>query len=186
MTIENEDDRSFAETLYLDYFDKMYNLCYKQLHNHHDAEDAAMYALERIISNIQYFEEASPENLPGLIAICTKRAAIDYFKKMTYRNKHEKFACDCGSEEDEIDLTENLVDSSADVEQAVIDGEFVAQMKELIGRLPEEQSEVIFLRYSYQLRLAEIADLLGTSISTVNSRLMRARKRLKILIQQAK
>ena len=42
LTIENDEERSLAEDLYLTYKSKMYRIAYAVLHNKEDAEDVVM------------------------------------------------------------------------------------------------------------------------------------------------
>ena len=45
MTIENDEERSLAENLYLTYKNRMYGIAYAILHNREEAEDAVMDAV---------------------------------------------------------------------------------------------------------------------------------------------
>ena len=49
----------------------------------------------------------------------------------------------------------------------------------IINELPPELAEIVFLRYSQELKLREIAGLTGTPLRTVQSRLRRALRLLR-------
>lgn len=53
------------------------------------------------------------------------------------------------------------------------------QLAHLVASLPREQQEVLRLRYAEDLSRAEIADVLGLSVSVVKSRLYEGLKRLR-------
>ena len=57
--------------------------------------------------------------------------------------------------------------------------EDLARALDALGRLPEAYREVVILREVEEREYAEIADILGISIGTVESRLFRAREKLK-------
>ena len=58
------------------------------------------------------------------------------------------------------------------------DARFAQRLEEAVMALPLKYREVILLRYHHDLPLKEIAQALGTGISTVSSRLIRAREQL--------
>ncbi len=51
-----------------------------------------------------------------------------------------------------------------------------------IGRLPESQRTAVLLRHTEGFSYAEIAESMGTSVSAVESLLVRGRKRLRLLL----
>lgn len=56
---------------------------------------------------------------------------------------------------------------------------------EEVRALPPKDRDVIYLHYYEGYTIAEIADLLGEKPNTVGARLTRARKKLKILLEEA-
>ncbi|MDR7869744.1 MAG: sigma-70 family RNA polymerase sigma factor [Tissierellaceae bacterium] len=67
---------------------------------------------------------------------------------------------------------ETLIEDSDSFEEMVV-------IRELIDRLPENQKQVITLKYILNLNSSEIGEMLGISPSTVRSRLSAAIKNLK-------
>lgn len=59
-----------------------------------------------------------------------------------------------------------------------------SQVLELIYSLPKKYRNVIYLYYYEEYTVPEIAEILGESKNTVNSRLQRARKRLKKILEE--
>ncbi|MFQ6959024.1 MAG: sigma-70 family RNA polymerase sigma factor, partial [Clostridium sp.] len=49
----------------------------------------------------------------------------------------------------------------------------------LVRQLPEEMSELVFLRYGQEMKLREIAEITGLPVRTVQSKLRYALKKLK-------
>lgn len=54
-----------------------------------------------------------------------------------------------------------------------------AELARAVMALPLKYREAVLLRYYHDLSLREMADILGTGVSTVSSRLIRARERLR-------
>ena len=137
MAIESEEERSFVEELYNRYHTKMLAICMGILKNQADAEDAVTDTFVRIIDNLEKFTEVEKDKLPGLIAVCTKNVALN-----AYQKKSRQYARETSStvydDEDEA-VTVDFADPDAEVEQAVLDGEFIQKVAELIRRLPGEQ-----------------------------------------------
>jgi len=71
-------------------------------------------------------------------------------------------------------------DPPAEVSQA----DEVARLRSVIGSLPEDEQELIHLRYVTELRFADIAVLLGRSEDAVKKSLYRLQARLKSLLEQ--
>ena len=182
MAIESEEERSFVEELYNRYHKKMLAICMGILKNQADAEDAVTDTFVRIIDNLEKFTEVEKDKLPGLIAVCTKNVALN-----AYQKKSRQYARETSStvydDEDEA-VTVDFADPDAEVEQAVLDGEFIQKVAELIRRLPEEQQTVVVLKYFYHYRNGEIADLLKLSRNAADSRLFRAKNSLRKMLSE--
>lgn len=182
MTIESDRERSFVEELYTRYRQRMLAICMGILKNPADAEDAVTDTFVRIIDNLEKFTDVEEEKLPGLIAVCTKNVALNAYQKKSRQNARETSStvyC-----EDEEKVTVDIADPDAKVEQAVLDGEFIRQVAELIRHLPEEQQAVLVLKYFYHYRNNEIAELLDISRTAVDSRLFRAKNSLRKMLAE--
>jgi len=69
---------------------------------------------------------------------------------------------------------------------AVAQEEFSARLEAALAELPANQRAAIVLRHVHDLSYAEIADVLETSLSAVESLLFRARRRLGTILQDQK
>ena len=67
LTIENDEERSLAEDLYLTYKSKMYMIAYAVLHNKEDAEDVVMDSICKIVKHISKFLGADRNKTESLI-----------------------------------------------------------------------------------------------------------------------
>ena len=152
----------------------------KRLHT--DAEDAVTDTFVRIIDNLEKFTEVDKDKLPGLIAVCTKNVALNAYQKKSRQNARETSSTVYDDEDEAV--TVDFADPDAGVEQAVLDGEFIQKVAELIRRLPEEQQTVVVLKYFYHYRNGEIADLLKLSRNAADSRLFRAKNSLRKMLSE--
>ena len=70
-------------------------------------------------------------------------------------------------------------DSTESVESLLLKEEFRSKILEAIQGLPEDDRMVVTLKHMEGLSYAEIADITGTTVSAVESRLFRARQALR-------
>ncbi|QHW33723.1 RNA polymerase sigma factor [Paenibacillus rhizovicinus] len=75
--------------------------------------------------------------------------------------------------------------SSPSAEAAYFDAQFADRIWELVLRLPVKQREVLLLHAHYQLKLEEMARVLGLPEGTVKSRLHRARLKVDKWLKEA-
>ena len=98
----NDEDRFFIESLYRRYRDYMYKTASAILQNPHDAEDAVMDVMCKIIKYITKFDGASDTQIQNQIVIgiriATQRRAIDYYNARKKRNKYELYPDDSDEE----------------------------------------------------------------------------------------
>jgi RNA polymerase sigma-70 factor (ECF subfamily) len=116
------------------------------------ADDAAQTALIRALSRIDAYDEDRPFE-PWLHRIVV-RAALDV---MRHERRHWR-------EFEASPVPENEPDT---------------RLWELLGQLPIEQRTAIVLRYFFDYRAEEIAELLNLPTGTVHSRIHRALAKLK-------
>ena len=80
------------------------------------------------------------------------------------------------------DAFENLNDSSPDPSRAMEDRERHAEVMGLLEKLPENQREVIRLKFQGDLSYKEISDVTGLSVSNVGFLIHTGIKRLRSLM----
>jgi len=89
---------------------------------------------------------------------------IDYFRQ----KKNENTVSNDGYE---VDLLNNPSLCEETVEMKMVKGQVLSDVKKLIGFLPDEQREVLVMRYYGDLSFKEIADVTGVSINTALGRM---------------
>lgn len=81
LTINNTDDRAFVENLYRRYRKKIYASAFKILNQREDAEDCVQDVIKTVILHSGTFRAADTEGLSKLLALCTRNAALDLYRK---------------------------------------------------------------------------------------------------------
>jgi RNA polymerase sigma-70 factor (ECF subfamily) len=76
------------------------------------------------------------------------------------------------------------VDQAKNPSEAALAAEELRRAEQLLGRLPDAQAEVVRLRVFDELRLSEIAQIVGCSVNTVCSRLRYGFQKLRGLVSR--
>ena len=165
------DEEAYAEIVYL-YQDPVYNLCYRMLGEHEEAEDATQEAFLRAHRNLQRFDQG--RSFKTWIMSIASNHCVDRLRKRRMR-----FV----SLDDEPTAAALALRSSDPLpEQATLLGERRDIIHDLLQQLEHDYRLPIVLRYWYDYSYAEIAREMDTTESAVKSRLFRARRRLADLL----
>ena len=166
--IENEEDRTFVEKIYIKYEKRMYVISYNILNDHHDAEDCVHETVRIIIDSLDKFKSAyNNQALNTLIMIACKNCAINMLNKRTNRNQNE---CD------QYDLTD-IPDPDPPIDEQIMHRLDVQTVNKLINKLEPIYQDIITLRIM-ELRYDDIGKILGISPLSARKRMYRARQKL--------
>ncbi len=83
------------------------------------------------------------------------------------------------------DVDPLMTDPSPGPEESLFSEESRRAVRDAIRRLPDDYRVVVALRYDTQLSYQEIAETLGVPVTTVETRLFRAKEKLRRLLQPA-
>ena len=156
-------DNNTALYAFRKYGDTVLRAAYACCGNYSEAEDITQDVFLILHSNPQDFE--SDEHMKAWLL----RAAINKCK-----NYKKSFRV---SRTDNIDdVSENQLKCNFTLRDS--------EIRENISKLPQKYSSVIFLYYFEGYSIREIAQMLGKNENTVNSRLQRGRKKLKIELER--
>ena len=89
---------------------------------------------------------------------------IDYFRQTRNEN------C-VSNDEVEYDLFNDIKLAETNVESKMVREQVLDDVKLLVEHLPQNQKEVVFMRYYQELSFKEIADITGVSINTALGRM---------------
>ena len=163
------DDSTALRTLYEIYKERIYNVCYRMLNNQQDAEDATQDVFIKAFRSIyQFHGNAKLSTWLYQIAVNTSLNYIRRKKITTW------FSLDflVGKEESVLDNT-NI---RPDLEMEKSESEALVQ--QAIQSLPPRQRTAVILQRYEELSYKEIAEIMKTSLSAVESLLHHAKDNL--------
>ena len=138
-------------------------LVYGVLNDANDVDDCLQDICVRVINKIDSLRQ--PERFRPWLAVLARRQAL--------RNRQQRAARPAGLDDEVI---QSQLDEKAKIFENIIDKEQCQQIIQAIKLLPEKYREVFMMQYSGDLTYAQIAEILDIPITTVQIRLVRARK----------
>ncbi len=142
-----------------DNYQKYYRLAYSYVHNETDAMDIVQEGAYKAILKSGLLE--NPEYLSTWIYRIMVNEALSFIRK--HKNAYEEL--------DEVSQPSS-VDRYEDID-----------LKRAIDQLGEPDETIIRLRFYEDMKLEQIADILGENLSSVKSRLYRSLKRLRLSLE---
>ena len=177
----NEEDRTFIETLYYRYGDFMYKTALDILHDSHDAEDAVMDVMCKIIKYAAKFDGASDTQIQNQIVIgirtTVKRKAIDCYNARKKVKQNELYLYELEESNFEIE------DMDGDPRELLLAKESRLAVQKALTLLPKAQQDAINLVYYGGYSTVEAADFLNITVEALRGRLHKARNNLKKLLR---
>ncbi|HXE90753.1 MAG TPA: sigma-70 family RNA polymerase sigma factor [Terriglobales bacterium] len=158
----------------------IYSLVYRIVHDPADAADTTQEVFLKVFRGIHSFQgNASLKTWMYRIAI---REASNQ-RRWWYRHKGRETSIEPGAETGESGfcacLRETLVDDADSPLDTAMQGEVRERLEQELRQLPEPYRTTVILRDIEELSYEEIAEVLGVSLGTVKSRLMRGRDALR-------
>ena len=137
-------------------YDKIYRYCYFKMYNEQIAQDITQETFLRFCK--QGLNLGSNKELPYLYAIA-KTLCIDHFRQRTVESLEE--------------ITEEVIDDPTE--------EWISNLtlRMTVSKLPEDEQELIFLRYVNEISITAICKITGLSRFSVYRRLSKSLKWLK-------
>ena len=170
--VETQEDKNKVEQLYVKYRDVMFFAAKKILSDEMLAEDAVHRAFINIIKNLKNISEVSCPQTASFCVIISKRVAID----MLRREHRQKYI-------DADEFFESIPDNFDLEEQVILKTEKEALIDK-ISKLSDIYREIIYLYYSNNYSLKQIAKVLDISTETAKKRLQRARQQLAKMLRE--
>ncbi len=157
-------------TLYDQYKDRVYNVCYRITGNPSDALDASQETFGVVFRKIRDFRFES--KFSSWVYRVAVNASIDLKRRSDVRG----LGVEAGSgKASPNDLAQELTEDESEAPMAVASRhELEAEIEGAIARLSPKMRAIIVLRYIEELSYEEISETLTISIGTVKSRLARA------------
>ncbi|SMB86085.1 RNA polymerase sigma-70 factor, ECF subfamily [Desulfonispora thiosulfatigenes DSM 11270] len=157
---------SYFKVLYTTYYKRVYSTCFLILKNHYLAEESAQEAFIKAYKNIDKLKDAS--KFGAWVAVIASRCAIDI-----YRDNQKVVAIEDNDllEKFIIQKTNNYIDPYDELENL----ELSKEMRLAITKLTPPANQIIILKFYWQLKDQEIADMLEKPLGTIKSSLHRSK-----------
>lgn len=163
--IDDEKNKPKFEIIYYTYREKMLLMADSVLHNRQDAEDAVHDTFIKIARNMKSIGEPESNKTLSYVLKATKNTAINLHNKNKSNDNRIYFDTidDISDHEflDKLDISENY----NKVVQAIL-------------KLDDKYKDVMFYHFVQEMKVSEVADLLGRKKSTVKQQLVRGKKLL--------
>ena len=163
----NRGSKDAFQTIYEKYKDDLLGLAITLLRDRSLAEDVVHDVFVSFAGTTGSFRLSG--TLKGYLSTCVANAARDRNRLRSRR--------DVG-----LEATEGMQSDSGDPVEHMIDCERSDRSTQLLGRLPYEQREIIVLHLHQEMRFKEIAEALGISINTAQSRFRYGLEKLRSII----
>lgn len=166
---KNKDKEEYKQELFEMYNQKVYNTAYAIIHDPHLAQDIVQETFIKIFQQLDHLKEI--EKKDSWIKTIAYRTAIDCLRK---KKKWESFI----TNEEYIDTIgqESLINASP-VEDLIENKMMVNIIREIILKLPQDDQQILILKYFDKLKDEEIASTLDIPLGTVKSKLNRIIKK---------
>ena len=158
------------------YKDRLHNFLYRYTHNHEDCEDLVQETFLRVYRSRHSYERiAKLSTWMYTIALNLAKSMYKKKKRMSLISIHADES-DPDDREFEITDTNLLQDDELHLKMSM------NELQKALMELNDDFREAIILRDIQQLTYEEIAEITGTAMGTVKSRINRGRQQLQELI----
>ena len=151
--------REEIEAIYRRQFKLVYQICLVLMKSVPDAEDAAQTVFRRVMERAEPFRD--PEHEKAWLIVTARNECRDQLRHWWRRCREDASALEALAWEQPED----------------------GSIWEQVAALPDKHRLVLYLHYYQGYTTDEIAKMLGENPSTVRSRLVQARKKLKIRLE---
>ena len=158
---------------------KIYGYIYSKVSDRDLTEDIFQETFFKVIHTLKskkYYNEEG-KFLSWVLRI-SNNLIVDKFrndKKMYMKRDTEEFS-----------IFSTITDNSLNIEKELIKNQVDIDLKKIIQKLPQDQKEVLMMRYYSDMSFKEIADITGVSVNTTLGRMRYAITNLRKVIEKNK
>ncbi|MCH8547348.1 MAG: sigma-70 family RNA polymerase sigma factor [Balneolaceae bacterium] len=158
------------------YQDRLHNFLYRYTHNHEDCEDLVQETFLRVYRSRQSYERIA--KLSTWMYTIALNLAKSMYKKKQRMSLISIHADDSDPDDRAMEITDTvkLQDETLHLKMSV------NELEKALMQLNDDFREAVVLRDIQQLTYEEIAEITGTAMGTVKSRINRGRQQLQEII----
>jgi RNA polymerase sigma-70 factor (ECF subfamily) len=146
------------------YKKSIHSYIYFIVHNYDLTEDIFQDTFLKVIMTIKQGRYTDTGKFKAWIMRIAHNLIIDYFRQERNENA-------ISNDDFEIDLFNNMKLCDTNIEDDMVQKQVFADIRKLVKHLPDNQREVLEMRYYKDMSFKEIADLTGVSINTALGRM---------------
>lgn len=176
LVIEDDDDREFMASLFINYNRLMYHEIFQIVHDMWVTEDLMQETLEKLIDKVKDLRGKSRNNLVNYIVAASRNHAKNYLRNVT---RHATFSLD-----DEIGQMD-MPQSDGGVELKLIRECDMHKLAQIWQELDERSRYLLEGRYILEKTNEEMARELGIKTASIRMSLTRARRDAFLLMHRA-
>lgn len=159
--------------IYNTYSDYLYAVINRILKDHTETEDALQELFFKLAKNIYKIDARSEMKLKAYLRRAAINTAYTYWRKRRKKMDYEE----------PLDEYEDY-DADDAVVLEIFDRLSIVELSEIIRKMDEEDRNVLFLRFNFEMSLKEIGKSLGISAEAARKRVERAKKKLAVLLNE--
>jgi len=169
MTVDSSET---IAALVAEYSAALYRVAYSVMRNSAEAEDAVQEAFLRVLKHREKLSEI--RDLRVWLVRITWNVVLDKKRRSKTRPENDDIA----------DFARVLPSTDRRADDEIVSSQEQARILALIDRLPVKERQALLLSAVEELSTVQIAAVLGTTESSVRSRIFRARRELSALLEQ--
>jgi RNA polymerase sigma factor (sigma-70 family) len=146
------------------YENKLFSYIFFIVHNRDVADDIFQETFVKAIVTLQSGKYTEQSKFSAWITRIAHNLIIDFF-----RQEHNENVI--SNDETEVDLFNNANLAEPNVESRMVADQTLSDVQRMMNFLPDNQREVVYMRYYRDMSFREIADATGVSINTALGRM---------------
>lgn len=164
------DDGEFIRGIYVEHGQMLYRIAFNILRNAADAEDAVQDCFVRVMRNLGRIRAIPLDELRFYLVIMIRNVSLTL---LSQRNRSEA-----------LEIDEQCAAADVSPEEELLCRYSVEEIRRAVSQLPAVDCEVMWLLLFREFTVTEISDLTGQKSATVRSRICRARRRLRQILEE--
>ena len=157
------DNKAFDELL-ARYQSKLFNYIYFVVRNQELTEDIFQETFVKAITTIQQGRYTASGKFGAWLTRIAHNLIIDGYRQDRNENT-------ISNDETEVDLLNDADLCDDNIEVQMVNEQTLCDVRRLVDALPDNQREVVYMRFYQDLSFKEIADITGVSINTALGRM---------------